>query len=201
MESEISKLSNQLLEVTKYIENYRETQHDIDCEIKTLSQQNKILTENHLETVENLTNLQAIKENLLEKIRSCESNEKEFLKKIEFHEAEEQKLAEEVIFYRNQAEEALLSFQKFDVKSVGFLTQEKASIIISRSTKNPIICINIGKQQMVFNKENCCVVSMHPKKKHRFYVILDNKTREFESSDADKITNFLNLAVKMILES
>ena len=44
MESEISKLSNQLLEVTKYIENYRETQHDIDCEIKTLSQQNKILT-------------------------------------------------------------------------------------------------------------------------------------------------------------
>ncbi|OMJ91399.1 hypothetical protein SteCoe_6084 [Stentor coeruleus] len=201
LKSEIDKLSNQLLEMTKDIDNYRDTQEDIDCEIKTFTQNNKLLTENHLEVVDKLANLQTIKENLLEKISSYESNEKELLKKVEAHEAEEKKLAEEVIYYRKQAEEALLSFQKFDVKSVGFLTQEKASIVISKGIKNFIICINIGKQQIILNKENYCVVSMHPKKKHRFYVILENKTREFESYDAEKITHFLNLAIKMILES
>ena len=146
-----------------------------------------------------IPNLMLIAEELQKKIRGLEDIEYALSSKLSFHENDEKKIVEELFYYKSLAEEAVLSFQKFNMKLVGLINQNTV-LIISRFDDKPYVSLQIGKQQLFLAHETNCTICMHPKKTNRFYIALDDKTREFESEEAEKITRIISTAIHKTLE-
>ena len=106
---------------------------------------------------------------------------------------------QDLITYKNLAEEANLSFQRFQLILIGFVNQN-ACLTISQFNDKPYIYLQTGKQEYYLMNESSCTVYMHTKKNNRFFISFNEKAREFESKEAERVVFYLNLAMQKYFE-
>lgn len=190
-------------------ENIQETKKNLENLNFLKNQENEKITKirnliQELETKiadskEKNKNLTEIKENLIAKIQNTETNCEAIHEKIKIHQTEEQKLAEKLFIAKRETEEALLSFKKFKFR-LSSLFKPEYSILITRKSSGLLILLQSSKQEIPITKDTHCSIAMSKMRPDHFYLTTDNITREFESKDAQKIVNFLNLAIKLSSE-
>lgn len=129
-------------------------------------------------------------------MQKCDENIQIVEGKIKSHQSEEQNLAEKLFIAKREAEEALLSFQRFKFRLASVFRQEY-TILITKSSTGLLILLHSNKQEIKITKEIHCSVFLNKKRPNRFYLTTGKETREFESEEASKIVKFLNLAIQL----